>query len=359
MFDFRRIIGPEDSKQENFSSLSSCLIMKIYPTAKPVDGKGGDEGVDTIIGEFNGPCKVFQHKYFIEKIGSSQRKQIEKSLKTALKHHDVEKWTLVIPKELNPTELRWFQKLQTKYSPVTIDWWGKTRLQNLLTEYPEIAREYQPSPIVNIILADQKLNFREVSQKKLATILGKVLDIPIRPGTAMDALMGAAANIRGRSKLKVLIFGPGPSKRAIYKKRCEIREQLTRLGHQADFAEDVWTPQALESSGLNLSVAEYLQAKAYDYIVCLMASPGSIGEVHDFAKDKKLASKMMICVDETHKSGYSAQGVLRIFEGRNGKLDWYESPRDVEECYLSGRVLQQIEKVSEAKQWELAGGGTL
>lgn len=359
MFDFYQIVGPENSKQENFSALCSHLIMKIFPAARHIEGKGGDEGVDTIIGEFNGPCHVFQHKYFIDRIGPSQRKQIENSLKTALKHHDVTKWTLMIPTALNPAELKWFQSLEPRYSPVPIECWDRARLQELLSRYPEIAQSYQPFPVIKIVLLDKELNLQELPSEKLAEIFRKVSGIAPQQNAAENSLMAAAADMQKRSKLKVLIWGPGPSDEVLYKKRCEIREQLIRLGHQADFSETVWTPQKLEASGLNLTVAEYLQSKSYDYIICIMASPGSIGEVHDFAKDKYIACKMMICLDESHKSGYSAHGTLRIFEGQNGKIDWFENPIDIKKCYLSGRVLQHIQKVNEAKQWEVAKGNSL
>jgi hypothetical protein len=84
-----------------------------------------------------------------------------------------------------------------------------------------------------------------------------------------------------------------------------------------------------------------------------MVSPGAIGEVHDFAKTRHLACKMMVCVDEQHKDGYSAGGALRIFEGLNGKLDWFKAPQDLTECHLATRVLRQVEKAREAKCWEL------
>jgi hypothetical protein len=102
---------------------------------------------------------------------------------------------------------------------------------------------------------------------------------------------------------------------------------------------------------------ELLQANAYDYIVCLMAGPGAIGEVHDFAKHRKLAHKMMICIDACHKGGYSAHGTLRIFEGWNGKVDWFSSPSDIEGCLLATRVLDQIQKAAEGKQYIIANGG--
>ena len=156
--------------------------------------------------------------------------------------------------------------------------------------------------------------------------------------------------------IKVLIFGPDKSGGDIYDKRCEIRQKIQKLGFTAHFCEDILNQEVLTTSGLNLTVAEYCTARGYDYIVCIMASPGTIGEFHDFAKDKKIASKMMVCIDNKHKNGYTSQGVVRIFEGYNGKIDWFSYPNDIENCRLSTRVLDQIKKVAEAKQWEVATG---
>lgn len=165
-----------------------------------------------------------------------------------------------------------------------------------------------------------------------------------------------AAAIARRALLRIVIFGPGASGGALYDKRCQIREKLRQLGHHAEFCEDVWDRDSLRASGLNLSTAELIQARSYDYVICLMASPGSIGEVHDFAKDKSIARKMMVCVDAAHKQGYSAAGVLRICAGLNGKIDWFSDPNDLKECHLAGRVVEQITFVAEAKQWELLNG---
>lgn len=199
-------------------------------------------------------------------------------------------------------------------------------------------------------------NLHDLGPEALGRLLEEELRKMSAPELSTEALIAIASLVKRGVRLKILVLGPGESGGDIYKKRCEMRELLIRLGHEVHFCEEVWTPENLERSGLNLAVAEYVQALAYDYIVCLMASPGSIGEVHDLAKVKKIAAKMMICVDGKHREGYSAKGVLRIFEGYNGKLDWFLYPNDIMECHLSKRVVEQIQKVAERKQWELAMG---
>lgn len=359
MFDFQRITGCESSKADNFSSLCNRLVMKLYPEAQPVDGSGGDEGLDTVIGTINGKCHVFQHKYFPDRIRTPQRKQIEQSLATAVRKHEVALWTAMVPCDLNTSELRWFQQLRAKYDPISLVWWGKTKLQDLLALYTDIARDFSPAPSVVVVVVNQTAAISDVSDAVLFDVInnavGGGLDNAIK--RPVDILAAAAETIRRNVPLQVLLWGPGPNGGDLYEKRVQLRTRLRQLGHYVDFSEDVCSPSSLQAGGLNLTVAELVQAHAYDYIVCLMASPGSIGEVHDFAKYKQIAARMMICVDRDHRSGYSAQGVLRIFEGHNGRLDWFERPTDLQDCHLVTRVLDQIQKVSEAKQWELVSRG--
>jgi hypothetical protein len=356
-FDFRQIVGPEDSKQDNFSALCSQLIIRLDSKAKPVDGKGGDEGLDTFIGVFNGQCQAFQHKYFPDRVGKSQRKQIERSLNTALGKHKIKSWTLMLPINLNPDELRWFKALQAKHRLVVMDWWGKDKLCELLATHRDILREFTPAKPIQIIVLGSQAVGANVTEAQLAKALQKNLHITSSNVNTMDSILAAARDIADRTHLRILLWGPSDLSVSVGKKRLEIRDSLRALGHDAHLGEDLWTAE-LKACGLNLSVVELLQAQEFDYILVLMDSVGAVGEVHDFARIRSLASKMMICVDHEHQKGYCAQGVLRIFEGHNGKLDWFIKPDDIDQCNLATRVLSQIAKVAEAKQSILALGGS-
>lgn len=353
--DFYQITGPENSKENNFSSFCSSLILSLYPNAKPVNGRGGDEGIDTFIGEFDGKLEVYQHKYFIDKVGSPQKKQIEQSLNSLIKNHkEVVKWTLMLPKDLNPTEIRWFEKLKEKYLPLPMDWFGKTKLQELCSKFPQLEYIYQPKPYITNIVINSGFNLIDSNDTKLIEALKDKIPFGSSNVEFESTLKNILELFRNQVKLKVLIWGPTENGGEIYKKRCQIRDRIISLGHSADFSEDVLTPELLRRTGLNLKVSEFIQAICYDYVICLMSSPGSIGEVHDFANNKTIASKMMICIDQVHKTGYSANGALQIFEGYNGKVDWFENPKDLLQCYLSGRVIEHISKVAQAKQYEIS-----
>lgn len=160
-------------------------------------------------------------------------------------------------------------------------------------------------------------------------------------------------DLMNKAKLNIVIFGPSPYYSELYKKRCQIKDLLNDLGHKATFPEDVWNQSELSKSGLNVSAAELIQISNADYIICIEDSPGSQGEMHDFARISNIAIKMLVCIDQNHRDGYSAKGVVRIFEGLHGKVDWYQNPTDLTECHLATRIIEQVQKVAEAKQWAI------
>jgi hypothetical protein len=89
-----------------------------------------------------------------------------------------------------------------------------------------------------------------------------------------------------------------------------------------------------------------------------MSSPGTFGEFHLFAPHKELASKMLTCVDQQHKGGFIAQTLIPVYEGHNGKMDWFEYPNDIKECHLATRILEQINNVAQMKQFVLVTGSS-
>lgn len=356
--DYRQISGPKWSKADNFALMCTRLILAEWLEANPVEGKGGDEGLDTYIGEIDGELKAFQFKYFCDRIRKSQRVQIKNSLQTALSHHHLLSWTLVLPIDMNLTEQRWFHDLCESHAPLQMEWWGETKLQNLLSIHPEIATDFfepfDASAFRGII---QKQDGVIRALKGITESIDLLLQIvPKQPTEEHETLKRLTAqSLIDRSYLSVLVWGPGKQgDKDFYRKRVQIRDKLKELGHKAEFSEDILTPSVIEAGGINLSVAELLQAREYEYIVTIMSSPGSIGEVHDFCHMPKIAHKMMICINEEHLSGYSAQGVLRIFEGNHGRIEKFKFPDDITDCHLLTRVVNQVMKCAEAKQDHIA-----
>ncbi len=191
---------------------------------------------------------------------------------------------------------------------------------------------------MNDRLRQLELRREEILQGEKVALQGIVED--------PDYLDGILASIR-TSWMKVLVWGPDPSSGTpLAGKRIEIRDALIQEGHDAVFTEEVVPKDSL----LNLSTFELVMAIGYDYIVCIMASPGSIGEVHDFCHEQSIAQKMIICLDKAHAQGYSALGVIQIFEGHHGHLIWFTTPDDIESCNLKTMTLTQVQAKAAARQ---------
>ena len=120
----------------------SVLLSRLYPDARRIDGKGGDGGRDVQIADARDGSimGVFQLKGFTGRVGRSQRRQIERSLERAAELNPA-KWTLVVPIDPNPTELRWFDGLRSKYG-FPLDWCGKTWLDEKMAAYRDVQRYF-------------------------------------------------------------------------------------------------------------------------------------------------------------------------------------------------------------------------
>lgn len=366
--NFERIRGPKGSGADNFALLCTRLISADCPEARHVEGRGEDEGLDTYIGEINNELRVFQFKYFCDRIRKNQKAQIKRSLETALKHHRLLSWTLVLPTDMNMGEQRWFQEVSKKYPRIQMAWWGETRLRNLLSVHPDIAKDffepYDAAALRHMLIRQDKIAFilrrirSDLSQlNELVKATRPVVQIsPNQPSETHERFLALTfQDLVQRSRLSVLVWGPSAqTNRELFTKRVQIRDKLRDLGHRADFSEDILEPHALAAGGLNLSPVELLQAKGYEYIICIMGSPGSIGEVHDFCHSAEIAHKTTVCINEQHISGYSGMGILRIFEGNHGHLERFRFPEDVVSCSLRDRVVDQVEKCAAAKQDQIA-----
>lgn len=161
MITFKEICGKKASNAENFEDLCTLLIISKYPNAKQIDGRGGDLGVDTFIGEFEGLIHIFQHKYYLGKLSASQKKHITESFLVACIHHDVYEWTLCIPINFLPSEQKWFQnklkeeaikiynnkykikdKVIERIKNANINYWGETKLLSILLKNDHLIRQF-------------------------------------------------------------------------------------------------------------------------------------------------------------------------------------------------------------------------
>ena len=138
-FDLKSL--DSDSK---FERLCNSLLIKQNPKLKAIDGRGGDNGIDSLIGEVSGEIEIFQSKYFTGRIGGSERRKILESLETAKKKNPgMKRWTLLVATDFTVDEEKWFEtEVVKKNDGLAIDYWNKTKIASEIAKYDEIQDIY-------------------------------------------------------------------------------------------------------------------------------------------------------------------------------------------------------------------------
>jgi hypothetical protein len=105
--------------QVTFQQLCFQVMSAKYPSARIhyVEGVAGDEGLDLFAGELSAGPAVWQCKAFqVTIIGDSQKNQIRKSLRDAVKNVSPKRWTLCLNMNFDAKGHRWFQGRKRSYA---------------------------------------------------------------------------------------------------------------------------------------------------------------------------------------------------------------------------------------------------
>lgn len=131
-----------DSNQ--FQQLCGDLLVRIIPEMRPIDGVGGDDGIDGFVGHLKGSLVIYQYKHFDGRLNSSRKRQITDSFNTAKeKNPGMKAWTLMISIDFTPDEQKWFEtELIEKNPDININYWGKQKIESLVCENDTLLEKY-------------------------------------------------------------------------------------------------------------------------------------------------------------------------------------------------------------------------
>jgi hypothetical protein len=129
-----------DIDPAKIEDIISVLISRLHPETQRIDGSGGDGGRDVQIPLSSGLI-IYEVKSFTDRLTNSRKSQIKRSLRKAAMHNP-KQWHLVMPLDVTPSELEWYNKLKNDYPFVSNFTRGKTWLDSELSQRPEIARYY-------------------------------------------------------------------------------------------------------------------------------------------------------------------------------------------------------------------------
>ncbi|MET7424701.1 hypothetical protein [Dactylosporangium sp. NPDC005555] len=123
---------------DQIERLVAAWIIADHPGSQRVNGSGGDDGAD-VRQPVDGGLRVFEIKSFRDLLTPGQKRNIGDSLRNAVRHQaGMLRWTLVVPRDLTPAEIRWFEHDLAPLTTARIDWIGLTELESGLSRHPKL-----------------------------------------------------------------------------------------------------------------------------------------------------------------------------------------------------------------------------
>lgn len=134
---------------ERMIAVALCRRHKRARRIKPSQGDGGLDVLVPVPGGSQLQVENYQVKKFADVLNDSRERQIEKSLKRAIKTHDnhsfgyeISKWYLTLPMDLTREQEKWLFDLAAElHCPFPVEVFGLTEIEELLLKVPDI-REY-------------------------------------------------------------------------------------------------------------------------------------------------------------------------------------------------------------------------
>lgn len=167
---------------------------------------------------------------------------------------------------------------------------------------------------------------------------------------AEQLLLGLRAEINerldeaGRKPACILLWGPDPTKRsAMGDLRISLRRILREEGHLACFSEELLDGDRKDPVRLQ----QLAQAQSVDLIVSLPSSPGAIGELHDFAADRRVNAKILAFIDRRHLGGYGPQSLESISTLASCTIEYYSDTENRDQ--IVDTVLFEAQRIREMK----------
>jgi hypothetical protein len=153
--------------------------------------------------------------------------------------------------------------------------------------------------------------------------------------TVEQRRLEAVERIR-RVPVSALIWGTAPdASTPIGTARRNLRDALLADGHLAQFSEDLFDP----GCGLSILAQQVTQAEAHDIVFSIPGSPGSIAEIHDFARIPGISHKVVAFLDNAWSAGYSNQSLVQLQSTATCQIQLYQSS-DLPDCVI--RIAQNL-----------------
>lgn len=121
--DTDRVVDWSGIDRERFERAVQMLVRDVFG-ATSIDGAGGDLAQDLRWDSPEG-LVIFEIKSFDKRLASSQKKQIQRSLKRCVELHAPARWILITRSNPRAQELAWLQQQTADLPGVVLEWFGR------------------------------------------------------------------------------------------------------------------------------------------------------------------------------------------------------------------------------------------
>ncbi|GAA2206782.1 hypothetical protein GCM10009850_022400 [Nonomuraea monospora] len=127
--------------RDEFEQMLGLLVHAITGLQTRIpEARGGDWGIDALVGDLNGRVSIWQAKYYMDGFTTQHRSEVNKSFQSALNAagdhgHTIDRWTLCIPRNMPPASVKWWHDWSARQQAATgivIDLWDDNELRSLL-----------------------------------------------------------------------------------------------------------------------------------------------------------------------------------------------------------------------------------
>jgi len=117
-------------------------------------------------------------------------------------------------------------------------------------------------------------------------------------------------------------LGPSPTTNTpVAQTRNQLKNVLNTNGHLARFSEEL-----IDSTSQHSLLAQQVaQAEAYDVVFSIPDSPGSIAEIHDFARITWLSNKIITFLNRDWNNGYANRTLIELQSTITCQVQLYDS----------------------------------
>lgn len=148
--------------------------------------------------------------------------------------------------------------------------------------------------------------------------------------------------------VSILIWGPSSkSKTPVGQIRKLLREKLRKDGNLAMFSEELCN----EDCDFSIRLQQLVQAEQYDLIISIPETPGSIGEIHDFASDTRINNKILIFANKKYANGYSISSLESISCFLSAEVVMYD------DASIDSIISYSLNIVNKIKEYKYITGG--